>query len=380
MLNALFGGGGGPNVQTGTTSPIPIPRGGGAEVVKPGEYFVIKVYSAQAAFRGSIFDRVQQLVVTSRVNLHHPALGNEEVFAIQRSREVRRDQAVQLGLSQNLVSLVPATMTHVTVSIDFILDTESRLAVLGTLINNDAFLAAVSLAPGAAAVAKTIGGLAQQVIQTFIPAQRRQPILQFAGDFNLGTGANDLTDGYYAILGSQSQNDPIPNPMPALEVRDGALLAGGQGITQLSYVVLSVVRVPVRTRELSSGAVWDTKLREAEVLSQEVTDDPFADDARQRENWNKCVALLQEARALLLADPNYAEAEAGSIYKTSYKQCADLIRGTTEGAGAKRGGFTADTKTYRELLGIATDDNLESVVADYANKESASRQLLRELV
>jgi hypothetical protein len=237
----------------------------------------------------------------------------------------------------------------------------------------------VSLAPGAAAVAKTIGGLAQQVIQTFIPAQEQKPILQFAGDFNLGIGANDLVDGYYAILGTQSERDPIPDPLPALAVRDGALLAGGAAITQLSYVVLDVTRVPARTRELHGGAPWDPKLREAESLAHETADDPFADDSQQRDIWKKCSALLLEARALLLADPNYAEGEASSIYKTAYKKCADLITGKGDSGQAKPRGFTADTAADRDRLGITTDEDLDRTVAAYQAQAADAERILRQL-
>jgi len=190
VSSSLFGRGNSPaNVRTGTTAPMHVPRAGAPQTVKPGEYFIIKVHSAQAAFRGSIFEQVKQLVVTSRVNLHHAVLGNEEVYAIQRARDVHRDRAEQLGLSQNLIWLVPATMPHVSVSIEFILDKENRLAALTSLVNDDSFLRVVSLAPPAAAVAKSVGQLAQKIVQTFIPAEQRQPILQFSGDFNLAPGA-----------------------------------------------------------------------------------------------------------------------------------------------------------------------------------------------
>jgi hypothetical protein len=382
MLNALFGQRDSPNTRTGTTSPIFIPRGPDPQPVKPGEYFAVKIHSAQAVFRGPLFEHAEQLVVTSRVNLHHLALGNEEVFALQRSRAVHRDQAVQLGLSQNLISLVPATMTHVTVSIEFLLDVQNRLAALGALINDNSFLAAISLAPGAAAAAKTIGALAQKVFQTFIPAEERRPILQFAGDFNLGIGGNDLIDGYYAILGTRSEHDPIPEPLPVLGIRDSGLLADGREVTQLSYVVLEVARVPVRTRDLNGGAAWDQKLREAQALAQEVADAPYPpDDNGKQEVWKKCAALLQEGRALLLADPNYAEAEASSIYKVAFKQCADLVAGKVAQDVSKGLSFSplfaADSPGNRELLGIGAGEDLDRIISEYTRQTEDARRLLQ---
>lgn len=65
-----------PYAPTGTTTPIYLPRGANALLVKPGEsYFVIKVHSAQAAFYGSIWERVNQLLITTQVSLNHRLLG-----------------------------------------------------------------------------------------------------------------------------------------------------------------------------------------------------------------------------------------------------------------------------------------------------------------
>lgn len=363
-----------PYTPTGTKGPYFVSRGPDSKLVQPGEYFRIRVHSAQAAFRGHIFEQAKQLVVTSKVNLHHDALGKEEVFAIQRTRAVKKNHAEQLGLSSNLVSLVPATMSHVSVSIDFLLDKKNYLAQLGGLINSDAFLAAVSLAPGAAAVAKTIGNLGQQVIQTFVPAEERKPILEFVGDFNVGgeAGTDALRDGYYILLGSKHEADALPKTPPKLQVREDTLLDGERAIDRWSYVVFQVTRLPVRTREMNEGAVWDAKLHEAEQVVRDVVADPFADDSEKREAWGKCKALLQEAKTLLMADPNYALTEANDIYRTVYKGCADTIRGTV---GTKAlGDF--DTKADRAVMGIAEDAVLDATVAKYASQVEEAGRIL----
>lgn len=378
MKDVLFRRDSAVNATTGTTAPIFVPRGAESQPIKPGEYFFVKVHSSQAAFRGSIFDDVKQLVVSSRVNLHHAALGDEEVFALQRARDVKKDRAEQLGLSQNLISLVPASMSNVTITVEFILDRENRLAALSKLINDNSFLAVVSLAPGAAAVAKTIGSLGQKLIQTFVPAKDHAPILQFSGDFNIGSGPDSLQDGYYVILGSRSERDPIPSPLPALEICPTSIRAGGQDITQLSYVVLEVTRLPVRTRETNAGALWDKKLNEAESLAQEVADNPFADDDMKREMWKKCEALLHEARSLLQADPNYTGTEAAAIYKTVYKKCGDLITGSVPEVGGKPFGFKVDVASQRQKMDIAVDENLDEVAAEYERQVENARRILQD--
>jgi hypothetical protein len=363
--------------RTGTTSPLFVERESDATFVNPGEYFWIKVHSAQAAFRGNIFDQAKQLVITSKVNLNHPALGNEDIFAIQRSRTIDKNRAEQLGLSPNLISLVPATMSHVSVSIDFILDTRNNLAKLGGLINDDKLLAVISLAPGAAAVAKTVGNLAQGLIQSFVPAEERKPILEFAGDFNIG-GSNverGLRSGYYVILGSRHDKDPLPSAVPSITVREDALLIDGLPVTQYSFVVLDVQRIVARTRKLAEGAIWDSKLREAEQMATEFADDPFTSEGEKRETWLKCRALLQEARTLLMADSNYSPDEAADIYKTVYQSCASIIKSASafEIEGVSQ---VVDTPEDRLLLDIGQDEDLAAVASDYQEKSEEAERIM----
>jgi hypothetical protein len=196
----LYGGGGKKMTRPiiGTSSPIYVPREADGNTIRPGQdYFLVQILGAQASFTGSIWERAKRLIVISQVNLNHSILGDEALRALQRSREVRKDHAEQLGLRPNLIELVPAVMPSVSISVEFILDKENRLATLSGLINDDSFLASVSLAPGAATVARTVGSLAQKVIQSFVPAEEREPLLQFNGDFNLAV--EGLRDGYYVI-------------------------------------------------------------------------------------------------------------------------------------------------------------------------------------
>lgn len=326
-------------------------------------------------------ERVKRLIVVSRINLNHPALGTEGVRSIQRSREVKKERAEQLGLSPNLVDLVPAVMPHVSMSIEFILDKENRMAALTNLINDDSFLAAVSLAPGATTVAKTVSGLAQKIIQNFMHGDEREPILQFSGDFNLT--ANSMREGYYVILGSRDERSPLPSPLPCLSVKDGELLADGSPITQLSYVVLHVQRTEARTRDLSGGAVWDHKLREAENEAENISQDPLADADGRRQAWDKCRGLIREAQALLRADPNYLRREADSLIKATFKTCSDLVsaetlqrRFGTSVADASRL-WQPDAGSDRAFLGIAADEDLGTSLDRYARQVRAARGVLR---
>ena len=229
---------------TGTTAPILIEDLEGPRIA-PGEgYFYAKILGAQAAFEGSVWENVRRLVVASKVSLNHPLLENKPEVALQLSREVKRKRSEQLGLTPTLIDLTPATMDRVTVSLDFLLDKEDRLHQFVGLINDKSFASTLSLAPGALGTVKAVSSLAEKILDTFLPAKDKRPILQFSGDFNISDG---LSPACFAILGSQDESYPLPRS-PKLTLRNGELLSEGTQLRAYSYVIFEIRTSPWRTR------------------------------------------------------------------------------------------------------------------------------------
>ena len=371
-----------PYETTGTTTPIFIKHGRGAQSVQPGQdYFLVRIHSAQAAFYGSIWQKDAQLLVASHVNLHHPALGNEPLYALRQSRPVERQQAIQLGLRPNLINLVPAVMDRVSLSVDFILDSENRLHDLAALINDESFLAVVSLAPTGVVAAKIVAGLAQKVVTTLLPTKERQPILQFSGDFTLPTG--DLQEGYHVILGTSDDRTPLPTDLTKLDVKGTKLLYEEKPVTQWSYVILEVrctQRARVICTRVLSGRQSSAK---PEDTTAQLKDDPYSGDSERQAAWEKCRTLFMEARALIRNDPNYLRTEAETIIKASFNHCAkDLGTEQVRRGGivkAARGRWQPDLGQDRNLLAIAPDEDLNTTLDTYADQIAATHRMLREL-
>jgi hypothetical protein len=266
-------------------------------------------------------------------------------------------------------------MTDFSLSIEFILDTEDRLRTLIGLINDDSFLATFSLAPGAAGAARLVGGLAQKIVQSFLPAHDQVPILMFTGDFNLtpdGT-RSDLREGSYAVLGTCDPSTELPDPRDKFEVSEGELLLNGEPVTELSYVLLNVKRIAARTRELNEGAGWESKLREAEDEANLPTEDS------PDRTWNKCRGLLREAQALLRADANYLRVEADEIVLSSLDRCRRAIFGTDARLGLSDRG-SRDSRPFIELeeFGLA-DTDIVGMLEGYADRVRSARLALRDI-
>ncbi len=366
---------------TGVTPPIYVASDGAAKVIAPGEgYFVLRIRSAQAAFRGTIWERVKSLVVTSQISVHHQGLGAEPVRTLQKSIPVERNRAEQLGLRQDLIHLTPAVMPGFSVSIDFILDTENRLAVLADLINNNTFWTAVSLAPATVAAAKTVGAISQKLIQTLLRPGEGQAILRFSGDFQIVGG---LREGCYVILGSRDESNPLPQPPFDLELREETLFLQGERVTQLSYVVLEVICVSVRGRASNDGAAWDTKLRQAEAIAATVAGNPLIEAAERTQSWKNCFAFLKEAQTLLVAEPNYLASEARDIIKAAFAYCSKEIFNPETSRNARmpaagEGSVAVEMRAGREQLQIAAGEDLAETVGRYADQVASSRRHLRQ--
>lgn len=358
----------------GTTPPIFVMRDQATTPVKPGKtYFYVKIYGAQAVFRGSLLTRVNRLIVTSAVSLSRSGLLEPSLLSIQRSREVKPDSAYQLGIQTDLIALVPAVMSRVSISIEFLLDQQDRLAALAGLINDNSFQSILSLAPGAGQVAKTVSSLAQKVIQTLIPSEERQPILQLSADFNLV--GDEIGDGYYVVLASRDPANPLPKPLPEMSVQNGELLLDGRPVTNYSYVILEVRATPARTRDLNDGAEWENKLREAEGEAAL----PMGSD---EDSWDKCRALIRAAQILLRSDPNYLREEADAIIISSIANCRSKLRVDRQERSGGPGAASAPAKiiTGQDLAEFGLPEDLEAskVLRNYGRQVVESRARLEE--
>ena len=365
-----------PNPSVGTTHAIFVAKSSKPKTVVPGaSYFNIQVLSSQAAFTGKIWEKVERVVVTSQVTLNGSTLGDQSTKAIQVSRKVDKDRAGKLGIQPNLVDLTPATIEKVTFSIDFIVDKKNLLANLLGAINNSQFSQALSLAPAQVAVAKKVSDLSQQIMNSFIPIEEQQPILQFTGDLDIA--GEKMQEGYYVILGTQDPKNAFPALLPKLKVQpNGELLADEKPVTQWSYIILDVTILDDRTEALGYGA-WPRKLREARRLALQAAKKLGATDAEKKEALQKCQGLIEEAHALLDDDPLYLELEATKIIDKTYKEVNDTLFPPSVDKGFLSS-QPLDDKT-KALLGVKDLDELEASVESYKQSVALSMPKLNKL-
>ena len=349
------------------------------QIVESGKnYFIVKIHTAQASFTAPFYQKINRLIVTSKIVLNHPILGTKPINALQFSREVEKNTPQKLGTTKNLINFVPAIMETVSISLDFLLDTHNRFASLAKLINAGAFVTEISLGAGAAATAKTVSDISQKLVDTFIPdPKQRTPILQFTGDFNIPT--KELSNGYYVILGTRNKEKPLPSASSKFEVKGDSLFVDGIQATAWSYVILSVFSIDARGRSLSEGAVWEKKLREAEGRADVIEFDPLASEDDKKEEWKKCRGLIGEAMILLNNDINYLHDEAKNIYVNVAKYCNIKIFGKkTRLIPASAASISEETRQDREFLGIPLDEDIEISLNRYNRQVEETNLLIQK--
>jgi hypothetical protein len=365
-------------LSLGTTPLIRVPKEGPALTARPGDaYFVIGVHAAQASAYGRFWERARQLVVTTEVTVNAPPFHAEPITSIHRIRPIAFGKPEQLGLGATLVDLVPATMDRVSVVVEYLLDSENRLALLTDIANEAALTAVASAAPGAAAVTKIVGGLSKRFVQQLAEKDRREPILRFVGDFSVAGG--ELADAYYVILGTRSDKYPLPRPLPqapALRVSGSDLLYEGRPVLDWSYVVIAVDAVERRTRALGRGEEWYRKLDEAEVVAREAARDIFAERAKRRQAWEACLLLLADADRLLHASPLYLPKEADAIIQAATHAVKETLFPPNETA---LGAPPLLSDVARALARVNSEEELAAAAVEYGAAEQRSLAQLERL-
>ncbi len=313
--------------QIGTTSPIFIPfTQAPARPIEPGEcYFYLKIREAAVYFPAAFWVRPQHLLVTSQVELRHPAWQTDRLLSLRYLRPIERNQPRVLGISPNLLGLIPARLDSFTLSIDFLADSQNLFAKLASTINEGQFFKELNLVPGVQAVAGIVSRIAGGLLKAFLKEEEQVPLLKFSGSFNLVAESQEgppdqerLREGLYVILGSLDPTYPLPSGADAQHLyvpQNGGLMLGGGPVETLSYVILEVRRADLRSVEVDGGAEWASRLREAKAVEDKTRLAPNPSRLTEyREQWG---GLMEAFAFLLRNDPNFLDRDADRIINTA---------------------------------------------------------------
>jgi hypothetical protein len=348
-----------------------------SKIAKDQGYFLIRIHAAQASYKGTFWQNLRnaakQVLVTSEVQLK-PWI-DDPLPQIQAARRIRPKQAVQLGLRSNLIDFIPATMDKISIKLGLVLDQKDRLEALSSAINGSGFLSTISLAEPTPATVKALGSASRAVLDAFLEAESKKPILEFAGDFNIGT--SDLQAGYYVLLGTTDNDAPLPSNDSRWTVSGTKLLVDGKSTDQWSYVILEVMCSEARGR--NQQAKWNKPLSEAEAQADQIGRLQKPTKDQRSAALEKCQNLITDADTLIRGDPNYLPEEAKKIIADSFRYCRDAI--LTEAAQRGTAVMAVAEPWFdqtRHLLGLGADNDINQAVISYADQVEALREIERQ--
>lgn len=355
---------------TGTASPFFIPRENSFDIIEPGNcYLYVKVVSAQAVYKGRFWEKVNNLVITSDVFIKHPEIKTNPVFNIQKIVEIKKNTSQLLGISSNLIGLVPATMDSFHFSIEFVLDKENKLKELHPLINENVFQKAADFLPGASLATGILSDVSKKIFTAFVDKKTRRPILQIDADFNITHGG--MREGYYVILSSLDRKRPLPEPLSDLSIKDNRLMIGGKFAEMWNYIIIDLRKIRTKSRFLHNNSLWERKFCDAEVIAQNIHLNPLSDISEKDEAWKQCLALLKDGQLLLSYDISYLRSEAESMIKVVYQKCFSLIYSEHQSSGIKFRGSLSGNQLFnygRDLLNIGLEEDIVNSNLQYLKK------------
>jgi hypothetical protein len=227
------------------------------------------------------------------------------------------------------------------------------------------------------AAAKAIAGVSRYVLDAFLPADSKTPILEFTGDFNVAT--DDLKAGYYVLLGTADAAYPLPSQKAVFSVNGSTLMVDGKPALDWSYVILEVLCT--QARGPSPASEWAKLLREAEEAAAAYASGLERGEEQQKAMLKRCNDLIVGAQALLRSDPTYLSSEAQQLVAASFRKCRDSILGGANQRRtdpAKLASVVPWTEEVQRSLGFAGHAEIDQQVLEYDQKLRASEDTQKQ--
>jgi hypothetical protein len=280
----------------------------------PG-YVAFRLHSVQVLLPQRLrdaFTTPPQAVLTSSVQMKHPALGSLDSHAIRWVQQIQRDRANRLGLKLGLVDWIPAIFQQARLSIEVTLSSSNRLEPLIALTKDDDLATVLSFAPGVAPAVRLLGTITDRLLSVFVEDDDAQTPLKFTIDVPppdpADLSAGKVSSGYWVIL------SPVGAPswpkQSDLSVVDGDLMISGKSANNFSYAIIERKWSPVRGEPAGYGQPWYDQLESTrQTVLEQSGQRTTISQAKKKRLWKQVQAELRDVSVLLRADRQYTMEE-----------------------------------------------------------------------
>jgi len=305
----------------GTTSAIFVPTTDKttAEQKGSGYYFRVRIKGMRAAYFGGFWQKVKDLVVTSQVSI-----GGNPVTTIQHVRAIKKNNPDVMNANIDLIELTPASMVNAHIKVSFIAETSNKfqtlLQMLGGGTDTSTVASPLSLDPATAAVAAKVSTIASTLLSTLSDSSDSSTTDLLDMEEDLSPAVGDVRDGYYVMFASEDPKYPLPASLSANAIHvgdDGSIQVDNTDVSNLSYLVLEVDTLPVKTEQYGTGA-WKSQL---DTIDNDILGLANKQGESQQDyttDYEKIEQAISNVGPLLNADPTYTKDDKTGILALRY--------------------------------------------------------------
>jgi len=327
-------------------------------------YFCIKIHDAQAFF-STIWPKQAKLLVFSS-SVESSFLPSHPTQSLHKLTTLKKNVPCRLGVHTNLTDWLPARKTDtLKITLNYRVIQGKPIETLVNKMEQLQLEAAVSSIKPEMAVAIKVSQIVGHLLSQVLQEGEQTEIFSLTMDKNMV----DLKTGYYAILGTQT-NEMYPS---ILEMKNEYLTArGGHELSRYSYVVLQVLATPTRGRESIRNREWGELLQECkdEAINTIIHDEDDRDDVFQK--WR---ISLEQVKRLALKDRSFLECEVKGVIDEAQLQVEQKLLPSTR---QEAEGLKEYPEEWKKVLGVSTPQELRRVVRDYQDAVELSERLLQQ--
>lgn len=333
------------------------------ELEPDNSYFLVKLRNAQAFFAANWLQQSSFLSFSSIVSSSFQA--NTPLQSLHTIQTLKKNHPCQLGIEKNLTTWLPArTQDSVNLTFEYTAVQGQPIHELLSLLKKLDLGAKVSMAKPELAIALKVSTMVGHLLSTLLGEGRQHEMFKLTIDLNVA----DLKAGYYIALGSYTQ---AAWPTALCITENGVLgdRTGLNSLAELSYVVIQVLGLNRIGEEDARDQSWWQLLQSAKERA--LLEEPDSDPQRRQllQTWKIALSLVKQ---LAREQTGYLLRETQDILNQAHR---DVTHHLLANIANESYGPDELPDEWQRLLGVATMQEFEESIRDYADAVKLSGEL-----
>ncbi|TFI50773.1 hypothetical protein BLD44_029815 [Mastigocladus laminosus UU774] len=333
-------------------------------------YFLIKLHDTQAFFQTGWLNKPAFLTLSSSVESSFKP--NFHTQSLHKISTIQKNVPCRLGIGTNLTNWLPARAgDSLLINIKYTVLQDKPIRNLIAQMEQIDLVAKLSLRPDWA-VALKVSNVVGKLLSYLVQEGSQHEIFPLTMDLNVA----DLKTGYYVVIGSHNDELWISPKFMQID-HSGCLLDKSEGasLSCLSYAVIKVLGMPRLKQQMFSDEPWFELLQ---TVKENILDTPY--NVNDKEERRRLLAewyfTLKQVRGIARKQQGFLQSEIQEIIAAAQMEVDKKLQPQTI---AEASGLNEELpEDLQDILGVATEKELQGLARDYQTTLELSQQLLEE--